>query len=366
MTNRSKALARQGLESGQAVVAGIDLGSKRSEICWLDAAGEVVERRRIATRAVELEKAFGAQPAMQVVIESGGQSNWVRRRLAALGHTVIVADARRLKLIWETHSKDDKRDARLLAEIALRWPELLNPVEPRSLASEQGRALLRSREAVVQARAKLINSVRGQVKSFEDPLPKMSAEAFAHKAGPALPAPLRETLDPLLLAIAQLSAQLEVYDKRVLELCEGPYAAATRRLRSVRGVGPVTALAFVLELDNDAGRLASSRAAGALAGLRPSRQDSGESQPELGITKVGNTMLRKLLVQCAQYILSRHGEDSALRRWGLGLAASKGGKRGKRCAVVATARKLAVLLHTLWRKDEDYDPRYGLEQTAAA
>lgn len=366
MKNRSKAAAQQGLHHSEAVLAGIDLGAKHSEICWLDIDGEVVERRRIATRAVQLEKTFGARPAMLVVIESGGQSNWVRRRLEALGHAVTVADARRVKLICETHSKDDKRDARLLAQIALRWPELLNPVKPRSLESEQGRALLQAREALVGVRAKLINCVRGQAKSFGDRLPGCSAEAFAHKAGPALPPELRLTLGPLLLEIAHLSAQIKVYDKRVMELCNGPYAAAAKRLRSIRGVGPVTALTFVLELDNDASRLRNSRAAGALVGLRPSRRESGESKPELGITKVGNTMLRKLLVQCAQYILSRNGEDSALRRWGLGLAAGKGGKRGKRCAVVATARKLAVLLHTLWRKDEDYDPSYGLDQKQAA
>jgi transposase len=136
-------------------------------------------------------------------------------------------------------------------------------------------------------------------------------------------------------------------------------------MRSIRGVGPMTALAFTLELDNDVTRLRSSRAAGALVGLKPKRFNSGESEPESAITKSGNRLLRRLLVQCAHYILSRRGEDSALRRWGLGLAERSGTRRGKRRALVATARKLAVLLHTLWRKGEDFDPTYGLPAEAA-
>jgi transposase len=363
MTNRSK--ARRALQSGQAAVAGIDLGNKHSEICWLDANGEVVERRRIATSSVELEKTFGGQPALVIAIETGMHANWVRRRLEALGHLVYVADAKRVKLIWETKSKDDRRDAQLLAEVVLRWPELLHAVPGRSLESEHGRALLTLRAALVDARTELINSVRGVTKSFGEKLPAADTAAFARKAGPALPAELRELVHATLLVIEQMSAQIAVYDKQVLKLCDGPYAAATRRLRSIPGVGPLTALAFVLELDNDPGRLRNSRAAGALVGLRPGRKESGESKPELGITKTGNRMLRRYLVQCAHYMLGAFGKDCALRRWGLGLAGRRSSKRGKRCAIVATARKLAVLLHTLWRKDQDFDPSIGLEQAAA-
>ena len=136
MTNRSR--ARRALESGQAAVAGIDLGNKHSEVCWLDEGGQVVERRRLATTSVALEKTFGGLAAMVIAIETGMHANWVRRRLEALGHLVYVADAKRVKLIWETQSKDDKRDAQMLAQIVLRWPELLHPVAGRSLESEQG------------------------------------------------------------------------------------------------------------------------------------------------------------------------------------------------------------------------------------
>jgi transposase len=350
------------LESGAGAAAAIDLGDKHSEVVILDDEGEVLLRRRIRTSCVELERLFGGLPPMRIAIETGGQTNWVRRRLAAMGQPVLVGDAKRLKVIWDTHSKDDKRDALFMAEIALRWPELLNAVEPRSLDSEEGRALLRMRECLVDARVKLLNNVRGVVKSFGMRLPQSTSEAFARKAMAQIPEALREKVNPLLLAIEHMSAQIKVYDKQVLKLCNERYGEQTKRLLTVRGVGPLTALAFVLELDGDAGRLRNSRAAGALVGLRPSRKESGESKPELGVTKTGNRMLRRYLVQCAHYILGRQGQDCALQRWGLKLAGTS--KRGKKRATVAVARKLAVLLHTLWRKDVDFDPGYGLEQAA--
>ena len=333
------------MKTGKRLTAAIDLGSKHSVACWVDEEGEEVARERIRSNCVTLERVFGSQPPLRIAIETGGHSNWVARRLRAMGHEVIVADARRLKVLWDTRSKDDKRDARFLAQIAARWPDLLCPVEPRWEETERKRSMLRMRDTVVRARVKLINCVRGVLASFGERLPAMSTEAFALKARPL-----------------HLTAQIKVYDKRVRELCNGRYREQTRRLLTIPGVGPQTALTFVLELDGDVNRLRGSRAAGAMVGLRPMRRDSGESHPELGITKEGNQMLRRYLVQCAHYMLGRQGLDCALKRWGLKLAGTS--KRGKKRAAVATARKLAVLLHTLWRKDVDFDPMIGLEQAA--
>ncbi len=137
-------------------------------------------------------------------------------------------------------------------------------------------------------------------------------------------------------------------------------------MRTIPGVGPITSLAFVLNLDNDQTKLKTSRAAGPRMGLRPKQRNSGKSTPQLGITKSGDQMLRRLLVQGGQYTLGHFGTDSQLRRWGLGLAA-RGGKAAKRKAVVAVARKLAILLHVLWKREMDFDPFYGRkgEQPAA-
>lgn len=352
-------------QAGPAVVCGVDLGSKHSELCLLDAAGVVVERRRLATSRQAFEKAFATMPPLRIAIETGSESNWVRRLLVSLGHSVTMADAKRVKIITDTHSKDDRRDAQWLAEILLRWPELLHGVQPRSLETETNRSLLTLRQTAVEARVKLIASARDVIKNHGEKLPKITSEAFARKVQALVPERLRETLAPMLAAIEAMTVQIKIYDRQVDRLCEKRYAAATARMRSIKGVGPVTALAFTLELDNNAARLRSSRSAGALVGLRPKRRDSGEQQPELSITKAGNRMLRKLLVQCAHYILGR-GDDSALRRWGLGLAARGGNtKRAKRRAVVATARKLAVLLHVLWSRGEDFDPMRGLVGEAA-
>ena len=348
----------KGEQARKAVVAGIDLGSRRSEACLLDGAGEVIERRTLATTPAAFTKLFGGLEPLRATVEAGGQSNWAARLLSELGHEVIVADARQVRLIVETYSKSDKRDAALLAEITLRWPELLHPAALRSLETQQGRALLRLRETLVEARTKLINAVRGVVKSFGERLPAATGEGFARQAAGKIPPELRDAVGPALLAVEALTRQIRVYDRRLAQLAER--YRATRRLRSIPGVGPLTSLAFVLALDDDPRRLQSSRAAGAFVGLRPKRRDSGESSPELSSTRNGDRLLRRLLLQCAHDILGPFGQDSALRRWGLGLAARSGTRRGKRRAVVATARKLAVLLHALWRRDEDFDPLRGL------
>ena len=348
--------------SKKAAVAGIDLGSKSSEVCLLDSEGKVIKRHKMRTTRNNFEALFGSLPRLRAAIETGPSSNWVARLLDELGHETIVADAQRVKIITDTHSKDDRRDAHWLAEFALRWPELLNPVRPRSLETQQHRAMLRLREGLVEARTKLINAVRGVLWSFGERLPSSTGEWFARKALPNLPELLRDQVRPALLGIEAISAQVQVYDRMAEKLCRERYRAATKRLRSIPGVGPLTALTFTLELNGDPNWLRSSRSAGALVGLRPKRRDSGEVSPELSITKKGNRMLRRLLVQCAHRILGPFGPDSTLRRWGLGLADRSGTKRGKRKAIVAVAPKLAVILHTLWRRDEDYDPLYGLPQ----
>lgn len=345
--------------AGEAAVCGIDVGAKYSEICLLDEAGELVERHKIRTSRQAFAAFFADRAALPIALEAGSDSNWIRRELAGYGHHVTVADAKRVKIITDTYSKDDRRDARWLATILLRWPELLHPVQPRSLETETHRAVLRLRETLVETRVKQIASIRGILASFGYKPPKISSDAFARRVRALVPAELRDAVEPLLAVIESSTKQIRIYDKQVETLCATKYREATARMQSIKGVGPQTALAFTLELDNNAGRLSSSRAAGALVGLRPKRRESGQQAPELSITKAGNRMLRKLLIQCAHYILGRHGEDSRLRRWGLGLAARSSTKRGKRRAVVATARKLAVLLHTLWRTGESFDPWRG-------
>jgi transposase len=213
--------------------------------------------------------------------------------------------------------------------------------------------LLRARDALVAARTELINTTRGLVKSLGTRLAKCSSRSFAHKVGDAIPKEVREALLPLLQLADGLSACIKGYDRRIEELASEKYGH-TKVLRQVKGVGPITALAYVLTLEKPE-RFAKSRDVGPYLGLVPKQEDSGESQPQLGISKAGDTMLRKLLVGSAQYILGPFGPDTELRRYGLRLC-ERGGKNAKKRAAVAVARKLAVLLHRLWVSGEVYEP----------
>jgi len=352
------------IEGGMNAVAGLDLGDKHSVVTVMDLDGEIVERKKIRTSVAAFERYFQAWARMRVVFEAGSPANWTYRLLERLEHEPLMADTHRLALITQSLSKDDRNDSERLAELGLRMPEMLNAVEPCSLETQNDRAVLKAREALVEVRTKLINGVRGTLKSFGLRLPAMSSPTFAKKAGSLLPEELRDVLRPLLLMVQHASDEIRRYDKRIEELAETKYPQ-TKRMRTANGVGAITSLAFVLNLDNDPNRLRHSRDAGARVGLRPKRRDSGERSPELGITKTGDPMMRRLLVQCAQYILGHRGKDSALRRWGLGLAA-RGGKSAKRKAVVAVARKLAVLLHVLWQRDVDFEPFYGVQEVPEA
>jgi len=275
---------------------------------------------------------------------------------------VVVANARRVRLIYESDRKNDRLDARMLARLGRVDASLLAPVRHRSAEAQADLAVIRSRDTLVAARTQLINAARGLVKAMGGRLPKSTTGAFASKTASAIPQPLRAALAPLVKSIRALSEQIRRCDRQIEELSEKKYPE-TKVLRQVQGVGTLTALSYVLTLE-DPGHFSKSRAVGCYLGLRPRQNQSGESTPQLGISKSGNGYLRRLLVQCAQYILGPFGSDTNLRRWGLQLA-SRGGKNSKKRAVVAVARKLAVLLHHLWSTGDVYQPLYGQVPQAA-
>ena len=362
MTNHTKniqALSQpqhERIEQGLHAVAGLDLGDRHSHLCLLGLDGKIIERHRIRTNVKAFKKFFDAWGPMRVVFEAGTHSLWVFRLLQRLGHQPLMADTHHLALITQSMSKSDRRDAATLGELGLRLPQMMRAVTPCSLETQQHRTVLRARDGAVQARTKLSSQGRGLVKSFGVRWPACDTAACAKKAAAAMPSDLKDTLGPLLLVIQHRSDEIRRYDKKIEQLGDEKYPH-TLRMRSIRGVGPITALAFVLNLDNAVEKLESRRAAGPRRGLRPKQRGSGKRQPELSITKSGDALLRKLLLQCAQYVLGHHGAESRLRSWGWRLAA-RGGKAAKRKAVVAVARKLAILLHVLWKRDVDFDPLY--------
>jgi transposase len=298
----------------------------------------------------------------RVILEVGTHSPWVSRTVSRLGHEAVVANPRRVRLIAENDAKSDGVDAELLARLGRVDPALLKPIAHRGLQAQRDRILIQTRDGFVRARTQLVNQVRGFAKALGTRLPASSTEAFPKRVRATAPMDLFPGLELLLETIERLTATIRQMDHAVERLCRERYPE-TELLRQVPGVGAITAFYYVLTIE-DASRFAKSRAVGAYVGLRPKQRDSGEQRPQLRITKAGDRLLRSLLVRCAHYILGPFGPDTDLRRWGLRMA-ERGGSASKKRAIVAVARRLAVLLHRLWVTGEAYAPLRGEASKAA-
>ena len=351
------------LLAAPTIVMGLDLGDKYSQLCVLDAEGEVIEESRIRTRELDLIQRFDGIDPVRIVIEVGTQSPWVSRLLESMGHEVLVADPRKLPLIYTNNRKSDRTDAELLARLGRFDPKLLSPVQHRSAEMQADLEVVRIRKKLVEARTKLINHVRGATKSAGVRLPSSSTDSFHHRVRGKVPADLQPAIDPLLETIEHMTKTIKHYDRLVRNLAEKKYAAATGQLTQIRGVGPLTALAFVLTLQHP-DRFKKSRSVGAYLGMVRALDESGESKPDRHITKAGNKLLRCLLVQSAHYILGPFGIDCDLRRKGERIM-SRGGKGARKRAAVAVARQLAVVMHRLWKSGATYQPLRNEKQKAA-
>ena len=345
------------MEDGSAergrLTIGLDLGDRYSHLCVMNSGGDVEEEGRVATTREALRRRFGSCERVRVALEVGTHSPWVSRLLKECGHEVLVANPSKLRMIYENDNKDDRVDAEWLARIARMDPQLLKPIQHRGVEAQADLAVVRARSSLVCSRTQLVNHVRGAVKAFGGRVPRCSTESFAKRAVAYIPEPLQEALSPVLQTIATLTQQIRDYDRRVEAMAENRYPDA-KLLQQVGGVGPLTAVTYILTIE-DPHRFKKSRALGPYLGLKPRKDKSGELDPQLRITKAGDMALRSLLVGSAHYILGPFGPDCDLRRKGLAMA-ERGGKNAKKRAVVAVARKLAVLLHRLWITGEVYEP----------
>lgn len=333
-------------------VCGLDLGDKFSHFCLCTWEGEVLEEGKVRTREAELARRFQGVEPMRIALETGTHSLWVSRLLTLWGHQVWVANSRKVRLIGNSRRKTDRLDAQSLADLVSVRPRLLHPIQHISAEAQADRAVLLARDTLVRARSRLISHARGLVKSLGGRLPSCSAEAFAQKAVQAVPPVLTPALTPVLEQVGSLTQTIRAYDRQIEDLIRLRYPQAQKLRQEVPGVGPITALAFVLALGNPQ-RFRNSRQVGAFFGLVPAQRSSGQSNPQLRISKEGNPYVRRLLVQCAHFILGPFGKDSDLRRFGQRLA-STGGKAAKKRATVAVARKLSVVLHRLLVTGEPY------------
>ncbi len=348
------------MKSSIKFVVGLDLGNKKHDICELNWEGDKTLTDKIENDVKSLNIFFDRykRPSeVRVAMESGSSSAWISHLLSSRGFQVYVGNARKMRVIWDTDCKTDERDAEMIARIARFDLKLLHPIQHKKPETQMDLAVLKARDGVVRTRTVLINEARGLSKTTGISLPKCSADCFASKVKEFIPEGLKVALLPLLMMIDAQTKLIHHYDKVIKELCKK--YKATKNLSEIAGVGPVTSLGFVLAIE-DPLRFQKSRDIGPYLGLVPKKDKSGDIDRALGITKAGNSYQRRLLVGAAQYILGSFGPPCDLRSYGKRIAGDGSNKIRKRKAVVAVARKLAVLLHHLWKSGDTYDPNYKL------
>lgn len=344
------------------ITVGVDLGDKYSVFHALDGDGVFLEEGKVATTTTGFQHKFASLAPARIVLEAGTHSPWVSRLLKECGHEAVVVDPRKLELISRSDKKTDRHDASTLASLGSidAKLQLLKTISHRPEQFQADLAVVRARDALVRARTLLINDARGLVKSAGGRLPACGAEAFPKKALPYVPPALLPVLKVSLEQITSLTRSITELDVQLAAIAATRYPE-TGVLTQVKGVGTLTALTFVLTIA-DPHRFSRSRKIGAYLGLVPRLRQSGQRDPRLAITKAGDPYLRQILVSAAHYIIGPFGPDSDLRSFGLRLVASG----DKRRAVIAVARKLAVLLHRLWITGEVYQPVRQREATAIA
>jgi transposase len=333
---------------------GLDLSDRQSHYHVQRGDGLRLATGRVPTLREELAALFENWKGCRLVIEAGTHSPWISRMGKECGMEVVVANPRRVELISKSDRKTDRADAETLAELGRSNVKLLAPITHRSRQTQAHLAIQRSRDVAVSVRTGLINHVRGVLKSNGYRAPSASPDCFGRRAEASMPSELEAALKPLLRLIGVVNAQIRQFDQQTARLSRECYPI-TKLLQQVPGIGPIVSLAFVLTLE-DPKRFESPRDVGAYLGLVPRQKSSGRSDPQMHITKAGDRQMRRLLVLSANYILGRFGPDCDLRRFGLRIAGSGTDKTAKKRARVAVARKLAVLMHRLWRTGEMYDP----------
>lgn len=350
------------MDKSNNITIGMDLGDKFHIAVVLNSDGNELKTAKVTNTKAGISKFFKSYRYAKVAMEAGTHSPWISRLLDEMGLTVYVGNPRKLRLIWDSTDKSDARDARILGMVCRIEPRMLHPLKHRSSQAQADLAAIKSRDMLVKSRTQLINHVRGLVKANGERLPKCSTESFARKCEPLVPPELRFALDTVFQTIFDLNERIKELDRQIEQLSMERYPE-TQYLRQIPGVGPITALCFVLTIEDPA-RFAKSRQLGPFLGLTPRRDQSGDTDKQLPITKAGNTYLRQLLVGSAQYIMGPFGPECDLRVHGLSIAA-RGGKNAKKRAVVAVARKLAVLMHRLWVSNDKYQPFYDINKKAA-
>lgn len=339
-----------------SITIGLDLGDKKHAVCALNHAGDIVEERSITNNRESLKRLSHKYPKSRIAMEVGSHSPWVSRFFESLGHEVLVANARKLRAIYTSDCKSDQTDAYMIARLARVDPSLLHPIQHSTEQAQRDLLQVKLRDNLVRQRVDIISSIRFTLKSMGVMVASPNTDCFAKRCRKTLQAQdtvLLSMCEQSLHIVEELTRSIRELGHRIDELCAESYPE-TAYLQQIAGVGSITALSFVLTI-GDPQRFESMRDVAPYLGLVPRRDQSGETDKQLRISKAGDSYLRRLLVSAAQYVLGPFGPDCDLRRHGLQLA-ERGGRGAKKKAVVAIARKLAVLMLTLWYREEIYEP----------
>jgi transposase len=334
----------------------MDLSDKANEYCALDDAGRKIASGKVLNTPEVIRDFFGKfdkKIDLTAIIEAGTCSPWISHIIKSCGHKLIVANPRKVRAIWDTANKTDERDAELLARLGRVDPSLLKPIKHRCMDEQFDLSTARLRETLVQTRSKLSNCVKSTLKSLGVILETRIEPAYLPARLPALLSKeYLELVRPMLAAIGGINAQIKRYDEKIVELCH-KYPECNS-LVTIRGVGALTAVVFRLTI-SDPDRLLGTRDVGPYLGLTPKRDQSGEIDKRLGISKAGDKLCRTMLIRAANYIIGPFGADSDIRRFGTRIK-NKGGKAPTKRAACAVARKLAVTMLAMWKSGEEYQP----------
>lgn len=336
----------------------IDLGGRESRICVCDQQGKIVEEQWWLTN--RLGEYLKKRPAGRVVLETSAEAFAVAETAAQWGHEVRVVPATLVKSlgVGARRVKTDKKDARALSEVSCKID--LPSVHIPSKVSQEWKALCSSRDCLVRTRTKLINHVRGLMRTRVKHVRSGAVQSFAQRVRQKLesnPEGLSIAIDRELRLIEELNRQIAATDRELKAITS--QEPRCRKLMTVPGVGPVTALRFLATID-EVSRFGGAHAVQSYLGLTPGENSSSTRERRTSITKAGNPTMRWLLIQAAWCALRTRPKDSMVQ-W----AAEVAGRRGRQVAAVALSRKLAGILYAILRDGSDYQPSRGAQPLTA-
>ena len=350
--------------ASEKIYFGLDVSQKNIEIYAL--MGEKgLSMGKITNDLKSLEEFFDRIPgptnAITVALETGTHSAWISRCLEKRGIEVIIAHARDLAFIYKGTKKSDRIDAEKLARVARADKKLLHPIKLMDRKRQEALLAVKARDLLVKNRNCTINAIRGFLRSFGIDDTEYSHETI-NQMYSTLPKEIRLNLRGLFTALTAMNNCIKEYDRRIAKIAQE--YPETHILQQIKGVGPLIALTFALIIGRP--ERFNSRECSSYIGLAPRRDQSGETDKQLGISKCGNKLLRRLLVQGSQYIMGPFGEDCDLRNFGDRIA-QRGGSIARKKARVAVARKLAITMLALWRNpDVAYDPHFKTNRKKVA